>query len=67
MSTLSHYTKLQTLPPDLKKEAMDFIDFLVQKTKKIPKNNKPVFGCLKGKIKLSDDFDQTLDVFNEYM
>jgi hypothetical protein len=27
----------------------------------------PVFGCAKGKFKLSDDFDAPLDDFAEYM
>ncbi|MCL2211048.1 MAG: DUF2281 domain-containing protein [Treponema sp.] len=27
----------------------------------------PVFGCLKGQIKMSDDFDAPLEDFKEYM
>jgi len=27
----------------------------------------PVFGCLKGQIKMSDDFDEPLEDFKEYM
>ena len=28
---------------------------------------KPVFGCLKGQIWMSDDFDEPLDEFKDYM
>ena len=53
MTALTLYTKLETLPPGLKKEAMDFIDFLFQKSKKKKENHviKPVFGSAKGKYK----------------
>lgn len=27
----------------------------------------PVFGCLKGQIQMTDDFDEPLDDFKEYM
>jgi len=27
----------------------------------------PVFGCLKGQIKMADDFDEPLEDFKEYM
>jgi hypothetical protein len=69
MAALTLYTKLETLPPELKKEASDFIDFLIQKKSKREKEKtrKPVFGSLRGKIQLSEDFDAPLDVFNDYM
>ncbi|MBD3748768.1 MAG: DUF2281 domain-containing protein [Sphingobacteriales bacterium] len=69
MTSLSLYTKLETLPTELKKEAKDFIEALLEKNE--PKNNsmyrKPVFGSLKGKITLSEDFDAPLEEFNDYM
>jgi hypothetical protein len=68
MTTLTLYAKLETLPPDLKSEANDFIDFLIEKTKKKNQGSfVPKFGSLKGKIKISSDFDAPLDDFNEYM
>lgn len=68
MTSFSLYTKLETLPSDLKKEASDFIESLIKKSEqKNSKNKKPVFGSLKGKIKLSDDFDAPLDSFKDYM
>ena len=69
MTSLTLYTKLETLPPELKKEASDFIESLVQKnnSQKVNKKANPVFGSLKGKIILSADFDAPLDDFKEYM
>jgi hypothetical protein len=74
MASLSLYTKLETLPSALKEEAKNFIEYLVDKTKKNKKESDPnqklnnrVFGCLKGKIQLSDDFDEPLDEFKDYM
>ena len=69
MTSLSLYTKLENLPAELKKEVKEFIESLLEKnsSENTLTNNKPVFGSLKGKIKLSDDFDASLDVFNEYM
>ncbi|WP_316791486.1 DUF2281 domain-containing protein [Pedobacter frigoris] len=68
MTSLSLYTKLETLPPELKSEASDFIDFLIEKAKKKKlKAPTPKFGSLKGKIKLSDDFDAPLEDFKDYM
>ena len=45
----------------------DFVDFL--KTKKVAKSKlkKREFGCAKGKIKLSKDFDEPLDLFKDYI
>lgn len=68
MTSLSLYTKIETLPPDLKEEAKNFIEYLLEKNKNAtPKSKKPVFGSLKGKIHLSKDFDAPLDAFKDYM
>lgn len=70
MTSLSLYTKIEALPPDLKEEAKDFIEYLVEKTKykdSNPKAKKPVFGSLKGKIHLSEDFNAPLNEFKDYM
>ena len=32
-----------------------------------PKQRVPVFGCLKGQIWMSDDFDAPLEDFKDYM
>ncbi len=68
MTGLTLSAKLESLPPDLKSEASDFIDFLIAKSKKkSQKAVKPQFGSLKGKIKMSKDFDAPLEDFNDYM
>jgi hypothetical protein len=73
MTSLSLYTKLETLPSELKAEAKLFIEKLLEKTKKDkePNSKKKLknrkFGSLKGKIHLSADFDAPLDDFKEYM
>lgn len=73
MTSLSLYTKIETLPPALKEEAKDFVEYLLEKTKKKKKESEPdkksekTFGSLKGKISLSEDFDEPLDDFKDYM
>jgi len=67
MRSISLYTKINSLPENLRKEANDFIDFLLQKSKKIKKSKKRKAGFLKGKIEISSDFDESLDDFKEYM
>jgi hypothetical protein len=73
MTSLTLYTKLETLPKELKEEAKKFIQKLLDKSDRNKKSNhKPVikkreFGSLKGKINLSDDFDSPLEEFNDYM
>jgi hypothetical protein len=59
--------KFSILPPELKKEVNDFIDFLLSKTEKAEKKPKPVFGSAKGKIKMAPDFDEELEDFKDYM
>ena len=67
MSSLTIQTKLETLPPNLKSEVNDFIDFLIEKSIKEKQKIVPEFGSAKGKIKMSPDFDQPLEDFKEYM
>lgn len=63
---LTLYTKISLLPDHLRAEANDFIDFLLNKSK-IKKNTIRKAGFLKGKIKMSPDFDNPLNDFKEYM
>lgn len=67
MRQVQLYSKLNYLPADLKSEVNDFIDFLLSKRKKEIKNRTPIFGCAKGQIYISPDFDEPLDDFKEYM
>lgn len=71
MTSLSLYTKIETLPPALKEEAKDFVEYLLEKTKRKKsesnKKSEKSFGSLKGKISLSEDFDAPLEDFKDYM
>ena len=54
-------TKLQTLPPEQQQQVLDFVEFLAQKyvqAQATPK--KRVMGLHKGKIWMSDDFNDPL-------
>lgn len=66
MSSLTLYTKLETLPPDLKSEVSDFVDFLIVKSSGKKKDIVPQFGCAKDKVHLPDDFDEPLKDFKAY-
>ena len=61
------YTKITSLPNDIKAEVNDFIDFLITRKKKNYIKKSPKFGCAKGQIYMSSDFDEPLDDFKEYM
>ena len=69
MDNVFLYSKLSTLPESMKAEVGDFIDFLIskaQKEKVIKHIPKPKFGSGKGLFKMSSDFDEPLEDFNEY-
>ena len=61
MDTLAAlYNKFEVLPLNMRKEAFLFIDSLIEKS--INNNQKPQrkFGSAKGKIHMSEDFDEPL-------
>jgi uncharacterized protein DUF2281 len=67
MSTTELVELINKLPADKQKEVEEFIDSLVAGIEsgdaKLPRN----FGSLKGKIWISDDFDEPLKEFEDYM
>lgn len=67
MNNILLYSKLASLPDNLKAEVGDFIDFLATKAKKKQKKVKPKFGSGKDMFVMKSDFDQPLDDFKEYM
>ena len=67
MDTILFYTKLNSLPENLKREVIDFLEFLVAKNKQEKKKKSPKFGSCKGFFKMAPDFDEPLDDFKEYM
>jgi Protein of unknown function (DUF2281) len=67
MNDILLYSKLSTLPENLKSEVSDFIDSLVVKDKKTSEKKKPIFGSGKGIFVMHDDFDEPLEDFKDYM
>jgi Protein of unknown function (DUF2281) len=69
MSDIQLYTKIISLPSELKKEAVDFIDFLKSKKYQSMQKEKKkiVFGYAKGSVILKPNFDEPLEEFKEYM
>lgn len=67
MDNITLYTKLNSLPLNLKKEVLDFIDFILSKNKNKNKNKIPMFGSGKGMFVVKPDFDDPIEDFKEYM
>lgn len=66
MKQMLLYTKINYLPTELKTEVNDFIDFLLSKRKNELKKKEPKFGCAKGQIYISPDFDEPMADFKDY-
>jgi len=69
MSSADLFVKIESLPADLRKELIDFLDHLLKRkkpTKESPRNGG-VPGLAKGRIVIADDFDAPLDDFKPYM
>jgi hypothetical protein len=63
MSKTSQKIDIDSLPLSLKKEMADFVAFLKMKSKKKSSIKQKEFGYAKGKIQLSKNFDEPLDLF----
>lgn len=61
-----HY-KIDRLHPSMRREAALFLDFLIEKKRKNNRKKERKFGSAKGKIHISEDFDQPLTEFKDYM
>lgn len=60
--------KINMLPKHLQIEIFDFIEHIVKKYRRTSKPKiSPQFGSLKGTFKMSEDFDEPLEDFEEYM
>lgn len=66
MSDLELFTEITSLPSNLKEEVADFIAFLKHKTKTSNAIKERTYGYAKGFFKMSDDFDEPLEAFEEY-
>ena len=67
MTTTNLQIEINSLPMNLRQEVADFVEFLKTKSKNRPQLKSREFGYAKGKIKLSDDFDEPLEMFSEYI
>ncbi|HOZ90084.1 MAG TPA: DUF2281 domain-containing protein [Bacteroidia bacterium] len=68
MTNTSLKIEINSLPKSLRDEVADFVAFL--KTKSVIKSStlkQRQYGFAKGKIQLSKDFDEPLDMFKEHM
>ena len=63
MSNTSLKIDIDSLPISLRKEVADFVAFLKMKSNKKSTIKQREFGFAKGKIQLSKDFDEPLDIF----
>jgi len=63
--------KLAELPESLQTEVLHYIEFLIEKQAKNSTQEKPTkrggLGMWKGKIWMSDDFDEPLEDLKDYM
>lgn len=60
-------TTINSLPEELKNQVAEFVAKLSKKHGKKIHKKKRAFGSLKGKIKMSKDFDEPLEDFAPYM
>lgn len=67
MNDIKLYSKLASLPEELKKEADDFVDFLKTKIDKKNQSQPRKPGLAKDLIKMKEDFDEPLDDFKDYI
>ena len=67
MESVQLLNKIGRLPTELRSEVNDFVDFLLKKGEKESKKERPKFGCAKGEIYMSSDFDESLEDFKNYM
>ncbi len=68
MSLLDLIAIIEKLPPDKLAEVENLVDSLISKESlDKPQEKRPVFGSFKGKIVMSEDFDEPLEDFKEYM
>ncbi len=62
------YSNISKLPDDLKEQVNNYVEFLLQKAEANKRKPKPELGSGKGLIGyMSDDFDEPLEDFKDYM
>lgn len=59
--------KLGQLDSSNMQHAIHYIEYLLNQQKKTPRKTHIEFGCWEGQLRyISDDFDEELDVFEDY-
>ena len=67
MSNIELLQKINKLDDELKNEAVDFIEFLIQKKGKSPVKKHPKAGFLKNTFVIKDGFDDIPECFKDYI
>ncbi|MDQ6608676.1 MAG: DUF2281 domain-containing protein [Bacteroidota bacterium] len=68
MSNEEILKKYSQLNPESKKEVDNMLEQLTTKNNfREDENTVPLYGLLKGKIKMAPDFDEPLEDFKDYM
>jgi len=67
MADLQLYSQISFLPPDLKKEASEYVEFLKQTAQTKTKPTEHIFGYSKDFFKILPDFDEPLEDFKNYI
>jgi len=67
MDNSTLHSKIHSLLENQKREVQDFVDFLLTKTKMEDEKKVRIFGSMKGKIEMVDDFDAPIEDFKDYM
>jgi len=67
MDTKNLMNQINTLPEDLKSEVANFVAFLLSKSEKSKKGKLRPYGLQKGKIHMTEDFNEPLEDFKDYM
>jgi hypothetical protein len=67
MPNSSLIIEIESLPVSLRQEVADVVAFLKMKNKKKVTIKSRELGYAKGKIRLSEDFDEPLDIFKDYI
>jgi hypothetical protein len=65
MTNAQLHAAILSLPPDLKRQVENFIEFLLSKPG--GQFRKRQLGCAKGLIEIAPDFDDPLSDFKEFM
>ena len=62
------YKSIRQLPSEAQHEVADYVEFLLYKYGASKSHPHPYAGCMKGTVVwMSDDFNEPLDDFKEYM